>query len=241
MFSMDRASQWDALLSDPEVPVILANIEAAIDPAVTGKDYYPAPENVLRFLRMDAPVKYCIVGMDPYPSFNERDGIPIATGRSFEVSELYGQGWDYKIKQASLRNMLKAIYYNETGTNPQLSAIRDEIIYGKFDILPPTDWFNAMEAQGVLFLNSTLTVEAGKPGSHQKLWEPFRAKLIPYLEQMGCVFMLWGNNAQTEVPVYLSGAAKTSQILTAPHPRMAEFVTNNTFKDASDIDWTGTK
>ncbi|MEE3311888.1 MAG: hypothetical protein VZR30_04575, partial [Acutalibacteraceae bacterium] len=145
---MDRASQWDALLSDPEVPVILANIEAAIDPAVTGKDYYPAPENVLRFLRMDAPVKYCIVGMDPYPSFNERDGIPIATGRSFEVSVLYGQGWDYKIKQASLRNMLKAIYYNETGTNPQLSVIRDEIIYGKFDILPPTDWFNAMEAQG---------------------------------------------------------------------------------------------
>ena len=89
MFSMDRASQWDALLCDPEVPAILESIAAAIDPAVTGKDYYPAPENVLRFLRMEAPVKYCIVGMDPYPSFNERDGIPIATGRSFEVSELY--------------------------------------------------------------------------------------------------------------------------------------------------------
>ena len=28
MFSMDRASQWDALLSDPEVPTILARIEA---------------------------------------------------------------------------------------------------------------------------------------------------------------------------------------------------------------------
>ena len=96
-----------------------------------------------------------------------------------------------------------------------------------------------MEAQGVLFLNSTLTVEAGKPGSHQKLWEPFREKLIPYLEQMGCVFMLWGNNAQTEVPVYLSDAAKTAQVLTAPHPRMAEFVTNNTFREAPDINWTG--
>lgn len=239
MFSMDRASQWDALLSDPDVPSILEAIYDAIDPTVTGKDYYPAPENVLRFLRMEAPVKYCIVGMDPYPSFNERDGIPIATGRSFEVSELYGQGWDYKIKQASLRNMLKAIYYNETGTNPQLSVIRDEIVSGAFDILPPTDWFGAMEAQGVLFLNSTLTVEAGKPGSHQKLWEPFRAKLIPYLEQMGCVFMLWGNNAQTEVPVYLSDTAKTTQVLTAPHPRMAEFVTGNTFREAPDISWTG--
>ena len=239
MFDTTRASQWDALLSDPDVPAILAQIEEAIDPAVTGTDYYPAPENVLRFLRMEAPVKYCIVGMDPYPSFNERDGIPIATGRSFEVSELYGQGWDYKIRQASLRNILKAIYYNETGTNPSLSVIRDEIAYGRFDILPPTEWFNAMEAQGVLFLNSTLTVEAGRPGSHQKLWEPFRAKLIPYLEQMGCVFMLWGNNAQTEVSVYLSDEAKTSQVLTAPHPRMAEFVTGNTFRDAPEIDWTG--
>ncbi len=143
MFSMDRASQ-----SDPDVPAILEAIYDAIDPTVTGKNYYPAPENVLRFLRMEAPVKYCIIGMDPYPSFNERDGIPIATGRSFEVSELYGQGWDYKIKQASLRNMLKAIYYNETGTNPQLSVIRDEIVSGAFDILPPTDWFGAMEVPG---------------------------------------------------------------------------------------------
>lgn len=48
MFSMDRASQWDALLSDPDVPAILEAIYDAIDPTVTGKDYYPAPENVLK-------------------------------------------------------------------------------------------------------------------------------------------------------------------------------------------------
>lgn len=239
MFLMNRASQWDALLSDPEVPSILSAIDAAINPSVTGKQFYPTPENVLRFLRMEAPVRYCIVGMDPYPSFNERDGIPIATGRSFEVSELYGQGWDYKIRQASLRNLLKAIYYNETGTKPPLSDVREAIHSGAFHILPPTDWFDKMEAQGVLFLNSTLTVEAGKPGSHQKLWEPFRAKLIPYLEDMDCVFMLWGNNAQSEVTRYLSDRARVEQVLTAPHPRMAEFVTGNTFRDAPEIDWTG--
>ena len=106
MFSMDRASQWDALLCDPEVPAILESIAAAIDPAVTGKDYYPAPENVLRFLRMEAPVKYCIIGMDPYPSFNERDGIPIATGRSFEVSELYGQGLYHYMRVDSRRHAI---------------------------------------------------------------------------------------------------------------------------------------
>ena len=239
MFQTNWASQWDALLSAPETVRVLEAIEAAVDPAVTGKDYYPYKENVLRFLNMEAPVRYCIVGMDPYPSWNARDDIPAATGRSFEVSELYGQGWDYKIRQASLRNMLKAIYYNETGSNPELAVVREHIASGAFPIAPPTDWFNAMEAQGVLFLNSTLTVEAGKPGSHQKLWEPFRALLIPYLEQMGATFMLWGNNAQTEVPAYLTEAAKERQVLTAPHPRMAEFVTQNTFQNAKDINWLG--
>lgn len=241
MFLTDRAPQWEPFLNDPDVPDILEHIYAAIDPAVTGKEYYPAPENVLRFLRMEAPVKYCIVGMDPYPSFNERDGIPIATGRSFEVSELAGQGWDYKIRQASLRNMLKAIYFSETGEDPPLPEVREKISSGAFPILPPTDWFDAMEAQGVLFLNSTLTVEAGKPGSHQKLWEPFRAKLIPFLESLGTTFLLWGNNAQAEVPPYLSETARIAQVQTAPHPRMADFVTADPFGRANGIDWTGKK
>lgn len=230
MFQNTWASQWDALLSSDTIR-LLEDIEAQLPEG----GYYPQKERVLRFLEMDVPVRYVIVGMDPYPSFNERDGIPIATGRSFEVSELYGQGWDYKIRQTSLRNMLKAIYFNETGTNPPMADVREAIASGAFPIAPPTAWFDGLEAQGVLFLNSTLTVQPGKPGSHQKLWEPFRAVLFPYLEAMGAAFMLWGNNAQTEVPPYLSGGAV---ILTAPHPRMADFVTANTFREAPDIDWT---
>ena len=236
MFLTERAPQWEPFLDDPETLKILNDISAEIDPAVTGKAYYPAPENVLRFLRMEAPVRYCIIGMDPYPSFNERDGIPIATGRSFEVSELFGQGWDYKIRQASLRNILKAIYYHKTGENPPLPEVRAKIASGEFRILPPEQWFNDMEAQGVLFLNSTLTVEAGKPGSHQTLWEPFRARLIPFLEQRNVTFLLWGNNAQTEVPVYLTENAK---VQTAPHPRMADFVTSDPFRRATGVNWTG--
>ena len=232
MFQTTWASQWDALLSDPAALQVLDGIETQLD----GTDYYPQKERVLRFLDMETPVRYCIVGMDPYPSWNERDGCPVATGRSFEVSELYGQGWDRKIRQASLRNMVKAIYYNKTGTNPPMAEVREQIASGAFPIAPPTAWFDALEAQGVLFLNSTLTVAPGKPGSHQKLWEPFRALLIPYLEQTGAVFMLWGNNAQAEVSAYLTDEAK---VLTAPHPRMAEFVTQNTFRDAADIDWLG--
>lgn len=234
MFQTKWAAQWDGLMTEETISIL-----EDIEQKVSADTYYPARENVLRFLNMETPVKYAIIGMDPYPSWNERDNCTIATGRSFEVSELYGQGWDYKIKQASLRNMLKALYYNETGTNPPLGDVRAAIENGAFQIAPPSDWFNSLEAQGVLFLNSTLTVKAGKPGSHQSFWEPFRAVLIPYLENMGCRFMLWGSNAQNEIPPYLSVTARETQVLTAPHPRMANFVTENTFCKAPDINWLG--
>ncbi|MDD5887115.1 MAG: uracil-DNA glycosylase [Oscillospiraceae bacterium] len=230
MFQTEWAPQWDALMT-PETCAVLDKIEAAV-----GEDFYPAKENVLRFLRMDTPVRYCIVGMDPYPSWNERDKMPQATGRAFEVSELTGRGWDVKIKQASLRNMIKAIRFNQTGEKISMEQLRGEIADGSFQILPPTPWFDAMEAQGVLFLNSTLTVRPGKAGSHQKLWEPFRRILIPFLDRQGVAWMLWGSSAQKEIGAYLGPASK---VLTASHPRMPDFVEHNTFRDAPEINWTG--
>lgn len=54
-------------------------------------------------------------------------------------------------------------------------------------------------AQGVLLLNATLTVEAGKAGSHQrKGWEQFTDAIIDRLnrERESLVFVLWGSYAQ---------------------------------------------
>lgn len=53
--------------------------------------------------------------------------------------------------------------------------------------------------QGVLLLNATLTVEAGKPGSHQGLgWEEFTDAVIKKLsdDKEHLVFILWGRYAQ---------------------------------------------
>ena len=53
--------------------------------------------------------------------------------------------------------------------------------------------------QGVLLLNSVLTVEASKANSHQnKGWEIFTDKIIELIdrEHQGVVFMLWGSYAQ---------------------------------------------
>lgn len=55
--------------------------------------------------------------------------------------------------------------------------------------------------QGVLLLNSTLTVAAGRPGSHQKQgWEQFTDTVISKLsnEREHLVFILWGNYAKSK-------------------------------------------
>lgn len=53
--------------------------------------------------------------------------------------------------------------------------------------------------QGILLLNSTLTVQDGMPGSHQgKGWEEFTDRVIEKIskERVNVVFLLWGNYAK---------------------------------------------
>ena len=72
--------------------------------------------------------------------------------------------------------------------------------------------------RGVLLLNSVLTVEDGKPGSHQgRGWEGFTDHVVDVLnrecEQL--VFLLWGSYAQKKGAV-IDG--RRHRVLKAPHP-----------------------
>ena len=71
--------------------------------------------------------------------------------------------------------------------------------------------------QKILLLNSVLTVEEGKPNSHQELgWEKLTDKIISQLSKRGnMIFVLWGNTAQKK---YYLIDRKENKILTAPHP-----------------------
>ncbi len=72
--------------------------------------------------------------------------------------------------------------------------------------------------KGVLLLNTVLTVEAGKPNSHQqKGWEVFTDKIIQIIngEKTGVIFVLWGSQAQKKGPL-IDG--HKNLILKAPHP-----------------------
>ncbi|MBK6368474.1 MAG: uracil-DNA glycosylase [Flavobacteriales bacterium] len=72
--------------------------------------------------------------------------------------------------------------------------------------------------QGVLLLNSTLTVRASAAGSHQgKGWEPFTDEVIRTISahRSGVVFLLWGRFAHQKVTLI---DAERHSVLKAPHP-----------------------
>ncbi|HWO07635.1 MAG TPA: uracil-DNA glycosylase [Candidatus Paceibacterota bacterium] len=91
--------------------------------------------------------------------------------------------------------------------------------------------------QGVLLLNATLTVEAGKAGSHQhKGWETFTDAAIRALndEREGLVFMLWGNYAKQK-GVHIDFSKHLILESAHPSPFSADkFFGNKHFSKAND-------
>lgn len=84
--------------------------------------------------------------------------------------------------------------------------------------VPENGFLKSWAEQGVLLLNATLSVEAGKAGSHQKKgWETFTDKVINILndKKTGIVFMLWGSYAQKKGS---SIDRNKHLVLEAPHP-----------------------
>jgi uracil-DNA glycosylase len=83
---------------------------------------------------------------------------------------------------------------------------------------PPTGSLEGWATQGVLLLNSVLTVEASKAGSHaNKGWERFTDCIIQQLNdrRAGLVFLLWGAYAQKKAAFV---DRSRHLVLEAPHP-----------------------
>ena len=76
-------------------------------------------------------------------------------------------------------------------------------------------------AQGVLLLNTCLSVEQGEAGSHAKRgWETLTDRLIQAVaaRPQPCVFMLWGSYAQAKSTLIRSAAGGPQLVLEANHP-----------------------
>mmetsp|Transcript_9668 Transcript_9668/g.22221 ORF Transcript_9668/g.22221 Transcript_9668/m.22221 type:complete len:213 (+) Transcript_9668:3694-4332(+) len=101
---------------------------------------------------------------------------------------------------------------------PSLVNIFTEVHNDLGTAMPPNGNLERWAKQGVLLLNATLTVQAGKPGSHQnKGWELFTDAVIRIVStlQKQVVFLLWGAYARQKIDLIDS---KKHLILTASHP-----------------------
>ncbi len=157
----------------------------------SGKTVYPA--EVFRALRLTRPddVKVVIVGQDPY--HGDDKGHPQAHGLAFSVPSPVRP-------PPSLRNIFK--------------EIAAEFGY----VMPAHGCLDAWAQQGVLLLNTVLTVEQGKAASHAKRgWEACTDTLIRELAHRHehLVFMLWGAHAQAKRALL---DARPHYVLEAPHP-----------------------
>jgi uracil-DNA glycosylase len=101
---------------------------------------------------------------------------------------------------------------------PSLQNIYKELAADLLQPIPESGNLKHWAKQGVLLLNSTLTVDAGNAGSHQgKGWEQFTDQIIKTVstEQAHVVFILWGKFAEAKRSLIDD---KKHLILTAPHP-----------------------
>jgi uracil-DNA glycosylase len=171
--------------------------------------YPPTPFRALQLTPLNR-VKVVILGQDPY------HGPGQAQGLAFSVP--------FGIKTPpSLRNIFKELARGDAATG----AARGRI--GGQGRLQAANSLERWARQGVLLLNTCLTVEEGHPGSHAKqCWEALTDEIVRTVWRSGrpVVFMLWGAHAQAKVrlmgPADGPGAGANPMpehlVLTANHP-----------------------
>jgi uracil-DNA glycosylase len=140
-------------------------------------DIYPAKDDVFRAYRLTSPknLKILILGQDPFHTPN------MANGLCFSVNEQINE----RIPP-SLRNIFKEIE-SDIGFQP----------YHNPDL-------ERWAKQGVMLLNTTLTVQRNMPNSHADWgWHNFTGKTIEHICNMDnpVLFMLFGRVAQQFAPM----------------------------------------
>lgn len=183
-------TDWDAVLMTEAIHHSLQSIDQALGQRQQqGETMYPPRELIFNALGFVPPsqVKVVILGQDPYHGAGEAMGLSFSVPPGVRVPP-------------SLRNMYKEMV-SDLGCGT-----------------PSTGDLSHWARQGVLLLNSVLTVEADKAGSHGKLgWQAVTDALIDAVNQQnpGCVFLLWGNWAQTKAERI---DRQRHLVLTAAHP-----------------------
>lgn len=182
---------WQAVIGAEFAKPYLQNLASFLaTEQAAGKTILPPEE--FRFLALEATplteVKVVILGQDPYPTLGHAHGL------SFSVLP------SVKPLPRSLNNIHKEMLSDLDIDNKHAGYL--------------LDWAK----QGVLLLNTVLTVEEGNAGSHQKKgWEAFTDAVIQAVNQQEqpVVFILWGAHAQKKAALI---DQSKHHIISSAHP-----------------------
>lgn len=214
-------NDWANYLNDEFEKDYYKKLSQALKEEYSRATVYPDMDNIFNALHLTPYAETKVLILGQDPYH----GPGQAHGLSFSVRE----GVPFP---PSLRNMLKEL---------------------KEDLGIPMPNHGCLEnwaKQGVLLLNSVLTVRDGEPNSHKKLgWQIFTDRVIEALNEreQPIVFILWGKHAQEKLPMI---DQKKHFVLKAPHPsplsasrgffgsrpysKCNEFLRNN---GITEIDW----
>lgn len=174
----------------------------------------PALPNVFRAFKL-CPYNKCkvvFIGQDPYPQKGVATGI------------LFGNSKDTP----------------EDKLSPSLDVVKESAINYEIphNIITFDQTLESWAKQGILMINSALTCEVNKVGSHVNQWRPFVSKLVKNLSyrETGLIYVLFGKQAQTLKP-YID--ERYNDIIEVEHPayfaRTNKIMPYSVFKQMNDI------
>lgn len=187
---MPELNWIDVIGAEKQQPYFLDTMAYVAAERAAGKEIYPPEHDVFNAFRYTPfeQVKVVILGQDPYHGPNQAHGLCFSVLPGVPVPP-------------SLVNMYKELAQDIAGFQ-----------------IPQHGYLKSWADQGVLLLNTVLTVERGQAHSHAKLgWETFTDRVIAAVNEhrQGVVFLLWGAHAQKKGRII---DRQRHHVLTAPHP-----------------------
>ncbi|EDZ62312.1 Uracil-DNA glycosylase [Sulfurimonas gotlandica GD1] len=182
-------NEWSALFASEMQKEYFIKLQEFVEAEYKAVTIFPEYENIFRAFNLVTPEQVKVVILGQDPYHGERQ----ANGLAFSVCD------ECKIPP-SLINIFKELVDDEGCKKPASGNL--------------TSWAE----QGVLLINSVLTVEQAKANSHKgRGWEKFSDFVIKKLssEYENIVFILWGGPSQKKENLI---DASTHLVLKAPHP-----------------------
>ncbi|MFO0650739.1 MAG: ADP-ribosyltransferase domain-containing protein [Polyangiales bacterium] len=200
-------------------PVIerIANAETFVGPA-RDKRIVPLRELTFQALKPNPPERWKVVvfGQSPYPRIESATGIAM-------FDNAFHSWQEPRFPQvASMRNMLKLALIWRHGLPETITPKEIPPLLKKHDVVPPTEWFQAILSQGVLLVDASMTRhtdDAIPVAKHVEFWAPVAEAIVEAIlsaketaapEHKGVVFAWWGAHAK--------GLRAAVEKLSAKHP-----------------------